>query len=117
VVDVCEKSDDLVAWAKNDHLDFVVRYLWEGASRRFIPDFLIKLASGRTLVLEVKGQDSERNRAKRAAMNEWVETINQAGGFGQWCFDAVFDPAKMRDVIALYSRDRTEHAPASVLTQ
>jgi type III restriction enzyme len=117
VVEVCEKSDGVVAWAKNDHLDFVVRYLWEGASRRFIPDFLIKLASGRTLVLEVKGQDSERNRAKRAAMNEWVETINQAGGFGQWCFDTVFDPAKTRDVIGLYSGDRTEHAPAAVLTQ
>nr|MDA3919866.1 type III restriction endonuclease subunit R [Salinisphaera sp.] len=112
VVEVCEKSDDVVAWAKNDHLDFVVRYLWLGSSRRFIPDFLIKLANNRTLVLEVKGQDSDRNRAKRAAMVEWVQTINATGGFGQWCFDTVFDPAQTRDVIALYSSDRIEQATA-----
>lgn len=98
-------SDNVAAWAKNDHLDFVVRYRWQGSSRRFIPDFLIKLANGRTLVLEVKGQDSDRNRAKRAAMVEWVQTINQAGGFGQWCFDTVFDPAQTRDVIECHSEN------------
>lgn len=99
VFNICEKSDHVAAWAKNDHLDFVVRYLWRGSNRKFIPDFLIKLKNGKTLVLEVKGQDSERNRAKRAAMNEWIDTINRWGGFGVWCFDTVFDPAKVRDVI------------------
>lgn len=36
-----------------------------GARRRFVPDVLVRLASGRTLVLEIKGEDSEQNRAKR----------------------------------------------------
>lgn len=99
VADLCEKESFVTAWAKNDHLDFVVRYLWRGSSRNFIPDYLIRLNNGKTLVLEVKGQDSEQNRAKRAATDVWVKAVNEQGGFGQWCFDVVFDPAQIRDAI------------------
>ncbi len=63
---VFEKSDLVSAYAKNDHLGFQVYYLWNGARRRFVPDFLVRLASGKTLVLEIKGEDSEQNRAKRS---------------------------------------------------
>ncbi|SEP66284.1 BPTD_3080 family restriction endonuclease [Nitrosomonas ureae] len=99
VADLCEKVPQVVAWAKNDHLDFVIRYLWRGSSRNFVPDYLIRLNNGKTLVLEVKGIDDERNRMKRAAMAVWIKTVNEQGGFGQWCFDVVFEPARTRDVI------------------
>ena len=99
VADLCEKVPQVVAWAKNDHLDFVIRYLWRGSSRNFVPDYLIRLNNGKTLVLEVKGVDDDRNRIKRAAMALWVKTVNEQGGFGQWCFDVVFEPARTRDVI------------------
>jgi len=33
VADLCEKVPQVVAWAKNDHLDFVIRYLWRSSSR------------------------------------------------------------------------------------
>ena len=103
VADICEKEPEITAWAKNDHLDFVVRYLWRGSSRNFLPDYLLRMANGKVLVLEVKGQDSERNKAKRAAMATWIQAVNEQGGFGQWCFDVVFDPAQTRDVIARWS--------------
>lgn len=103
VAEICEKQPTITAWAKNDHLEFVVRYLWRGSSRNFVPDYLIRLANGKTLVLEVKGQDSEQNRAKRAAMDTWVKAVNEQGGFGQWCFDTVFEPAKTRDVVAVHA--------------
>lgn len=99
VADICEKDSAVVAWAKNDHLGFVVRYLWRGSSRNFVPDYLLRLNNGKTLVLEVKGVDSEQNHAKRAAMHTWVQAVNEEGGFGQWCFDVVFEPAKTRDII------------------
>jgi len=102
VADLCEKVPQVVAWAKNDHLDFVIRYLWRGSSRNFLPDYLIRLNNGKTLVLEVKGVDDERNRIKRAAMAIWTRTVNEQGSFGQWCFDVVFEPAKMWDVLAKY---------------
>ena len=104
VVDICEKQKFVAAWAKNDHLDFTVRYLWKGSTRNFVPDYLIRFTNGKTLVLEVKGQDSEQNKAKRAAMQTWVKTINEQGGFGQWCFDVVFDPAKIMDVISSHAQ-------------
>lgn len=97
--DFCETSPEVIAWAKNDHLNFKVRYLYRGSGRNFIPDYLIRLKNGKTLVLEIKGQDSEQNRAKRAAMFTWMQAVNEHGGFGRWCFDVVFEPAKIRDVV------------------
>ena len=57
-----------------------MRYLWKGSTRNFVPDYLIRFTNGKTLVLEVKGQDSEQNKAKRAAMQTWVKTINNRAG-------------------------------------
>jgi type III restriction enzyme len=101
VADLCdgEQMPQVLAWAKNDHLDFKIRYLWRGSSRNFVPDYLIRLRNGKTLVLEVKGQDSEQNKTKRDAMSRWIEAVNQQGGFGQWCFEVVFEPSRIRDAI------------------
>jgi len=100
VADLCDDHSDIAAWAKNDHLDFKVRYLWRGSSRNFLPDYLIRFNSGKILVLEVKGQDNSQNAEKRKAMETWVEAVNAQGGFGQWAFDTVFEPSKTMDVIA-----------------
>ena len=89
----------VAAYAKNDHLGFQIYYLWNGARRRFIPDFLIRLSNGRTLVLEINGEDSEQNRAKRAALDVWVQGVNSKGGFGVWCWDVAFQPAQIHDIV------------------
>ncbi|RJP40422.1 MAG: type III restriction endonuclease subunit R [Desulfobacteraceae bacterium] len=99
VADFCERSSRVAAWAKNDHLNFKIRYLYRGSGRNFIPDYLIRLDTGKTLVLEVKGQDSEQNKAKRAAMRTWIQAVNEHGGFGKWAFDVVFEPAKIPDAV------------------
>jgi type III restriction enzyme len=99
-----EKSALVTSYAKNDHLGFQLYYLWNGARRRYIPDFLIRLANGKTLVLEMKGADSDQDRAKRAALDAWVLGVNAKGGFGVWCWDVVFEPAKVNDVLARHSR-------------
>ncbi len=62
--------------------------------------FLIRYASGKTLVLEIKGEDSEQNRAKRAALDAWVLAVNARGGFGVWCWDVAFKPAQLQDILA-----------------
>jgi hypothetical protein len=64
-----------------------------------LPDFLIRLSNGKTLVLEIKGEDSEQNRAKRAALAAWVDAVNAKGGFGLWCWDVAFQPAQMQDIL------------------
>ncbi len=94
-----EMDNRVLAYAKNDHLGFQIVYLWNGVRRRYLPDFLIRLTNGKTLVLEIKGEDSEQNRAKRAALDSWVLAVNAKGGFGLWCWDVAFEAAKMRDIL------------------
>jgi len=101
---ILEKRKDVLAYAKNDRLGFQIYYMWQGARRRFIPDFLIRLSNDKTLVLEIKGVDSEQNRAKRAALDEWVRAVNEKGGFGQWCWDVAFEPAQVQDILAKHCR-------------
>lgn len=96
---ILESSDAVVAYAKNDHLGFQVHYLWGGSKRRYVPDFLIRLSNGKTLVLEIKGQDSDQNRAKRAAMETWTTGINAKGGFGLWCSDVALDMSQIETMI------------------
>lgn len=84
---------------KNDHLGFEVVYVFAGIVRKFRPDFLVRLRSGVTLVLEVKGQDSPENRAKRAALDEWVKAVNEHGGFGRWAAAVSRYPSDVTDVL------------------
>jgi len=90
---------EVVAYAKNDHLGFQIHYLWNGSRRRFVPDFIIRLSNGKTLVLEIKGEDSDQNKAKRSALDAWVRAVNSRGGFGVWCWDVAFAPAKIQDIV------------------
>ena len=92
-----------MAYVKNDHLSFQIHYLWGGSRRRYLPDFLVRLANGKTLALEIKGTDSPQNKAKRDALAEWVTAVNAAGGFGTWTWDVAFEPAQVHDIIAKHS--------------
>ena len=70
-----------------------------------MPDFLIRYKSGKTLVLEIKGKDSDQDRAKRVALGQWVDAVNAHGGFGTWAADAVVsEAAGVRDAIDLHAR-------------
>ena len=60
----------------------------------------MRLANGKQLALEIKGEDSEQNRAKRAALDAWVLAVNARGGFGTWCWDVVEgEPSRVDDVL------------------
>tara|TARA_R110002110_G_C13466519_1_gene719211 strand:- start:1903 stop:4677 length:2775 start_codon:yes stop_codon:yes gene_type:complete len=96
---ILEKSSDVFAYAKNDHLGFQIQYLWSGSRRRYIPDFLVKYTTGKMLALEIKGADSPQNKAKRDALAEWVDAVNEVGGFGQWSWDVAFAPGEIEDII------------------
>lgn len=80
-------------------------------------DFLIRLANGKALVLEIKGQDSDQNRAKRLALDVWVKAVNQKGGFGTWAWDVVKEESasRMHDVIIEHSKSATYSKPIGEL--
>lgn len=110
VANLLETSPLVEAYAKNDHLGFQVHYMWRGAKRRYLPDFLIRMKNGKTLVLEIKGQDSEQNRAKVAAMRAWVEGVNTKGGFGVWCCDVAYEMASVQDILAVHGGEASDEA-------
>jgi len=99
-----ERSDKVTAYAKNDHLGFNVLYMFGGIVRKFYPDYLIKLANGKTLALEVKGQDSPQNKAKRDALDIWVKSIVEKGGFGEWCWDVSLRPSDINDILNKHAK-------------
>ncbi|PIW32576.1 MAG: hypothetical protein COW27_03610 [Nitrosopumilales archaeon CG15_BIG_FIL_POST_REV_8_21_14_020_37_12] len=94
-----ERNSQVESWAKNDHLGFKILYLFNGILHEYWPDYLVRLKNGITLVLEIKGEDSEQNRAKREAIKEWVEAVNEDGKFGAWSWDVAFDPGEVRTII------------------
>ena len=96
---VLDGSDQVVAWAKNDHLGFEVLYVYHGVVRKYRPDFLVRLASGDMLVLETKGQDTEQDRVKRRYLDEWVRAVNAHGGFGPWRWAVAYQPGDIRDTL------------------
>ena len=53
------------------------------------------------LVLEVKGQDTQRDQTKREFLDEWVKAVNQHDGFGQWQWAVSKNPADVKGIIQI----------------
>ena len=95
-----DHNPEVEAWVKNDHLGFEVFYVYRGVVRKYRPDFIIRLKSGDSFVLEIKGQDSEQNQTKRRFLDEWVNAVNEHGGFGHWSWGVSKDPGDIKDILA-----------------
>ena len=98
-----DESPLVAAWAKNDHLGFEIWYLYHGGTRKYRPDFLIKLTTGDTLVLETKGQDTELDQVKRKYLAAWCNAVNQDGHFGRWRWDVARQPGDVVDILAKHT--------------
>jgi type III restriction enzyme len=92
------------AWAKNDHLNFEIAYSFRGIVHKFRPDYLVRLANGKMLVLEVKGQDDQQQQTKREFLAEWVRAVNGHGGFGEWAADVSRHPNDLLDILGRHSK-------------
>ena len=90
-----EKAESVQSFVKNDHLGFVIFYNYKGVIRKYYPDFIIRLVNGDYLILEIKGQDDQRNQTKREFLNEWVIAVNDHGGFGRWHWVVSFSPSDL----------------------
>ncbi|MEA3341094.1 MAG: hypothetical protein U9R15_14110, partial [Chloroflexota bacterium] len=79
-------------YARNDQLALTIPYDFMGVSRHYEPDYLVRLANGVTLVLEIKGLETEQDRAKHQAAKRWVSAVNNWGQLGRWGFHVCKDP-------------------------
>jgi type III restriction enzyme len=96
---ILDNEDDVRAWVKIDHLGFEIPYTFEGAFHHYRPDFLIELADGRKLILEVKGQKTDKDEAKWEAAREWVEAVSSSDEFGQWDFVVASEPGEIHNIL------------------
>jgi type III restriction enzyme len=94
-------------YARNDHLEFGIPYEFLGISHTYLPDYLVKLVNGTTLVLEVKGWEDEQDKAKHEAARRWVDAVNHWRQLGRWAFHVCKDPQMLgREVEYLLTRKR-----------
>jgi type III restriction enzyme len=99
-----DRSQHVAAWVKNDHMGFEITYSHRGVIRKFRPDYLVRLANGKMLVLEVKGQDNQEQQTKREFLSEWVRAVNGQGGFGTWAADVSRNPADIHEILKRHDR-------------
>jgi type III restriction enzyme len=86
-------------------MGFEIPYLDVGVTRRYVPDFLVRLDDGGdeplNLILEVKGIKDESDKAKAQTTRDlWVPGVNALGGFGRWDFKEFRDWATMDEDFA-----------------
>jgi type III restriction enzyme len=93
------ESDVVESFVKNDHLGFAILYNYQGVVNRYFPDFIIKLKTGDHLILETKGQDRDKDKTKRAFLDEWCRAVNQHGGFGIWKWAVSFDANDLDEIL------------------
>jgi type III restriction enzyme len=98
-----ERNPNVIAYVKNDHLDFEIPYEFSGVIHGYRPDYIIryKLKDSRelNLILEVKGYEGEQDRAKQNAAKKWVDAVNYNGGFGKWRLLLCRDPHKLAGIL------------------
>ncbi len=99
-----DRSSHVAAWVKNDHLGFEITYSFRGIIRKFRPDYLVRLASGKMLILEVKGQDNQEQQTKREFLSEWTRAVNGQGGFRTWVSEVSRNPTDIHEILQRHAQ-------------
>jgi type III restriction enzyme len=53
----------------------------------------------RRLFVSAKGQDTPKDQTKREFLSEWVQAVNEQGGFGRWACDVSLSPSDVTDIL------------------
>ena len=90
---VAEEHPKVLAYVKNQGMNFEVPYRFGSEMRRYRPDFIVRIDDGHgpsnplNLIAEIKGYRREDAKEKKSTMETyWVPGVNHLGGFGRWAF-------------------------------
>ena len=96
---VVEAHPRVIAYVKNQGLQFTVPYRDGGNPKKYLPDFIVQVDDGHgaddplNIVVETKGYRRLDAQLKAETMaTQWVPGVNNLGTFGRWAF------AEFRDV-------------------
>jgi type III restriction enzyme len=101
------------SYVRNGRPFLPIPYEYEGVPHHYEPDYLVRLKTGKTLILEVKGQEDDQTHAKHQAAQRWVSAVNNWGRLGQWDFFVCRDPQTLPgQVAAIEGTTDRSHGPA-----
>jgi type III restriction enzyme len=94
---VLDEMDEVLAYAKDQGLNFTIPYTFEGEAANYVPDLIVRIDDGEaeplSLIIEVTGEHRREKAAKVAtAQTYWIPAVNNHGGLGRWSFLEVSDP-------------------------
>jgi type III restriction enzyme len=97
---VLERHPRVMAYVKNQGMQFEVPYRDGAVPRRYVPDFIVRIddvgEEPLNLILETKGYRGVDAQFKAQTMQElWVPGVNNLGVCGRWAF------AELRDAYAI----------------
>lgn len=97
---VVEAHPRVMAYVKNQGLQFEVPYRDGSIPKKYLPDFIVQIDDGEeeplNLVIETKGYRGLDAQLKAETMqNLWVPGVNNLGSWGRWGF------AELRDVFEI----------------
>ena len=81
------------SFVRNERLEFVIPYSFQGNERGYEPDFIVGLATGVRLIVEIKGMEPPETPAKHEAAKRWVRAVNRWRRMGEWDFLVCRNPA------------------------
>jgi type III restriction enzyme len=84
---VAEAHPRVLAYVKNQGLNFEIPYRCGAETRKYLPDFIVLLDDGLHLIVEIKGYRREDAKDKKSyAETYWVPGVNNDGRYGRWAF-------------------------------
>ncbi len=100
-----QQQEYVHCYARNERPFLLIPYEFEGVQHHYEPDYLVRLTTGTTLILEVKGEEREQDRAKHQAAQRWISAVNNWGRLGYWEFAISKDPQMVPKLLRLVCAD------------
>lgn len=94
-------------YVRNYKLDFSIPYRFAEKGHQYVPDFIVvcsktpadPAAPTLNLIIEIKGEEDERDRAKAVGAQRWVDAVNYDGRWGTWAYHVCRDTGSLRSTI------------------
>jgi type III restriction enzyme len=100
IVAILESNESVVSFVKNHRLFLEIPYMYFGNSHHYRPDFIVRLKSGKMILLEGKGVADEKDDAKATAARRWVEAVNSWNQLGTWAHEICYDASDLEVQLA-----------------
>jgi hypothetical protein len=91
-------------WNAQRGVQFRMQYAFEGKTPYYYPDFLVRLSDGAMVIVESKGSIRDRDRAKQARAERYVDLLTRATRHSWSYLFLINDRAIGREDIAWWGR-------------